>query len=278
MHECTQWPDSEAMQVESVASRTRLAQSSVTHAKPDPHQLDEQETAFRLSLVEAFNDQAIVDKLTRIVQGANKDLVDSISSLRSEVISLRSALADCDTQIEALQTEVQQLCDANDALEQHGRRYSLRICGISDIQEDTTEALVSLANNVLELQPQLTVKDISVSHRLPKRRYAPAEEPQPIIARFVSRADRDRVIKARKHLKDYNRAQNTKIYINENLTATSAKLFAMSRSLQKKGYLMETWTYNGSIKVKTNEGVIKTFTNSTHFRHILPDVNPTMFQ
>ena len=185
--------------------------------------------------MEAFNDQAIVDKLTRIVQGANKDLVDSIASLRSEVTSLRSALADRDTQIEALQTEVHQLCDANDALEQHGRRHSLHICDISDTQEDTTEALVSLANNVLELEPRLTVKDISVSHRLPKRRNAPAEEPHPIIARFVSRADRDRVIKAHKHLKDYNRAQNTKIWINEDLTATRAKLFAISRSLQKKG-------------------------------------------
>ena len=261
-----------------MASRTRLAQSSVTHAEPDPHQMDEQETAFRLSLVEAFNDQAIVDKLTRIVQGANKDLVDSISSLRSEVTSLRSALADRDNQIEALQTEVQQSRDANDALEQHGRRHSLRISGISDTQEDTTEALVSLANNVLELEPQLMVKDISVSHRLPKRRNAPAEEPHPIIARFVSRTDRDRVIKARKHLKDCNRDHNTKIYINEDLTAIRAKLFAISRSLQKKGSLMETWTYNGSIKVKTNEGVIKTVTNSTHFRHIIPDVNPTMFQ
>ena len=41
---------------------------------------------------------------------------------------------------------------------------------------------------------------------------------------------------------------------------------------------METWTYDGLIKVMTNEGVIKTVTNSTHFRHILPDVDPVVFQ
>ena len=263
---------------QNVASRTRLAQSSLTHTEPEPQQLDEQETAFRLSLVEAFTDQAIVDKLMRIVQGANKDLVDSISSLRSEVASLRSALADRDTQIAALQTEVQQLRDANDALEQHGRRHSLRICDISDTQEDTTGALVSLANDVPELEPQLTVKDISVSHRLPKRRNAPGDEPHPIIARFMSRADRDRVIKARKNLKEYNKSQNTKIYINKDLTATRAKLFAIARSLQKKGHIMETWTYNGSIKVKTNGGVIKSVTNSSHFTHILPDADPRLFQ
>ena len=131
---------------ETVASRTRLAQSSLSHTEPEPQQLDDQETAFRLSLVEAFTDQATVDKLTRIVQGANKDLVDFISSLRAEVASLRFALADHDTQITALQTEVHQPCDANDALDQHGRRHSLRICAISDMQEDTTGSLVSLAN------------------------------------------------------------------------------------------------------------------------------------
>ena len=103
MHECTQWAPL-AIMSQNVASRTRLAQSSVTHTEPEPQQLDEQETAFRLSLVEAFTDQAILDKLTRIVQGTNKDLVDSISSLRSDVASLQSALADRDTPIEALQT------------------------------------------------------------------------------------------------------------------------------------------------------------------------------
>ena len=97
---------------ETVASRTRLAQSSLSHTEPEPQQLDDRETAFRLSLVEAFTDQATVDKLTRI--GGNKDLVDFISSLRSEVASLRFALADHDTQITALQTEVHQICDAND--------------------------------------------------------------------------------------------------------------------------------------------------------------------
>ena len=71
MYGCTQWPPLVTMS-ETVASRTRLAQSSLTHTEPEPQQLDEQETAFRLCLVEAFTDQAIVDKLTRIVQGGQQ--------------------------------------------------------------------------------------------------------------------------------------------------------------------------------------------------------------
>ena len=115
-------------------------------------------------------------------------------------------------------------------------------------------------------------------HRLPKKRNVPSDEPHPIIARFVSCADRDRVIKARENLKEYDKSQNTKIYISKDLTATQAKLFAIARSLQKKGHIMETWPYNGSIKVKTNEGVIKSVMNSSHFAHILPDADPRLFQ
>ena len=46
-----------------------------------------------------------------------------------------------------------------------------------------------------------------------------ANEPNPIIVRFVSRADRDHVLKVRKNLKTYNEDKDIKLYINEDLTA-----------------------------------------------------------
>ena len=135
--------------------------------------LDEQEAAFRLSLEEAFSDPAIIEKLSNIIKTANKDLVDSVSSLHTEVTTLCTALADRDAQIAALQSDVQHLKDANDALEQHGRRHSLRINGVSNTQEDTTQAVVNIANDILKVDPPLDERDISVSHRLPTRRNAP---------------------------------------------------------------------------------------------------------
>ena len=122
-------------------------------------QLDEQEAAFRLSLEKAFGDPAIIQKLSNIVKSANKELVESVSSLRTEVTSLRAALPDRDAQIAALQSDVQHLKDANDALEQHGRRHSLRINGVSNAREDTTQAVVEIANSILEVDPPLDTRD-----------------------------------------------------------------------------------------------------------------------
>ena len=56
-----------------------------------------------------------------------------------------------------------------DAIEQYGRRNCLRITCVSDTEDDTTTAVVNLANDVLNVQPPLTEQGIN-SHRLPKPR------------------------------------------------------------------------------------------------------------
>ena len=158
MHHCTQWPLSALTIATGGSKKGAQGRDSVTQPP------DEQEAAFRLSLEGAFSDPAIIDKLSNIIKTANKDLVDSVSSLHAEVTTLRTALADRDAQIAALQSDVQHLKDANDALKQHGRRHSLRINGVSNTQEDTTQAVVNIANDILKVDPPLDERDISVCH------------------------------------------------------------------------------------------------------------------
>ena len=232
---------------------------------------DDQDAQFKLAFYEALDDPEVASKLARIISKANKDLIEHISSLRQEVRTLRSALQERDATIAELKSEVQRLHDDHDALEQHGRRHSLRISGISAREEDTTAAVVKLANEVLEIDPPLDTKDISVSHRLRKPRNARADEPAPIIVRFVSRADRDRVIRERKKLKGYNDAESNKVYINEDLTSRRAKLFSMARSLQKRRLLKQTWTYNGNIKVTMPNGDVRTILNLAELQALVPD-------
>ena len=244
-------------------------QEAHQHEECDP---DERDAEFKLAFMEALNDGQIAETLQRILRGANQELTDSITSLRTEVRSLQAALADRDTTIAELRAEVQQLRESHDALEQHGRRHSLRISGIPTTEEDTTEAVVALANDVLKVQPRLTTKDISVSHRLQKPRSAAPEDPAPVIVRFVSRSDRDRVIKARSNLRNHNEQNETKFYINEDLTTIRARLFATVRSLQKKKLFLQAWTYNGNVKVKTNDGVVKPIRNNEDIKQLLPEV------
>ena len=97
-------------------------------------------------------------------------------------------------------------------------------------------------------------------------RNAPRNEPNPIIVRYVSRVNRERVLKVRKNLKVYNEDKNVKLYINEDLEAILAKLFSIARSLQKQRLLAQTWTCKGAIKVKTQEGVLHTVTTSSQLK------------
>ena len=203
------------------------------------------------------------------MRAANKDLVDQVASLRDEVRGLKTALADRDATIAQLQGEVRGLRLQNDALEQYGRRSSLRITGISEDLEDTTTAVVNLANEVLQLEE----KDIDVSHRLPKPRSAREEDPRPVIVRFMTRKDRRRVITERSKLKKYNKDNGTHIYINEDLTTYRAGLFRTVRKLLAQKHFNTAWTFNGNIKVTTRTNVVKSITTVDDIKALLPDVD-----
>ena len=245
-----------------------------TQAQGESLDPEEKEVLFKLALEQALGDPQIQAKLKATVQAANHVLLEAVSSLRDEVRSLRSSLADRDATIAALQSEVQVLQEDYDALEQYGRRNGLRISGIPEQDGgDTTTAIVELANNVLKVEPPLQREDVSISHRLKKPHNARPQDPAPIIVRFLRRTDRNRVIRERRQLKDYNQDNNIKIYVNEDLTTRRAKLFARVRSLQKKKHFKQAWTYNGNIKVMMPNGTIKNITNEASIQSLLPDVD-----
>ena len=248
-------------------NRRRGSSRSAAHHEDD-------DAAFILSLVSALNDDEATRKLARVLKTANQELVNHIDDLRGEVRALRASLAERDEKIEALNQEVRQLREYNDALEQYGIRSSLRISGIpEEKEEDTTAAVVSLANEVLELDPPLQPTDIDVSHRLPKPRNARQGVPAPIIVRFMTRKDRYRVISERKKLKNYNEDKQIKVYINEDLTATRAQLFAKVRKLQRNQFFKQVWTFNGHIKVTDLQGHVKFITNLEDVQKCLPNIN-----
>lgn len=234
---------------------------------------------FKLQLAEALGDEQVATKLAQIIRSTNQDLLDAFNALRTEVKSLKQALSDRDAAIANLTHEVIELRQANDALEQYGRRNNLRINGIEepklgdDEEEDTTAAVVRLANDELKLDPPLQASDIEVSHRLKKHAKAKKEEPRSIIVRFRSKYERYRVISSRKHLKDSNEEKTVKVYINEDLTQARARLFTIVRKLQKQKHFDQVWTYNGNIKVKDLRGTVRPISSLSDIKDCLPNVS-----
>ena len=237
------------------------------------------DTLFKLRFEEALGDTQVAGKLAKIIRSTNQDMLDGIDALRAEVRSLRKELGERDAIIEDLQAEVKGLRLVNDALEQYGRRNNLRISGIPESaldegeNEDTTAAVVDLANTVLQLDPPLQPSDIEVSLRLKKPRKAKPTEPRPIIVRFRSKAERYRVISNRKNLRPSNDTKDIKVYINEDLTTARAKLFSTVRLLFRQKHFTQVWTYNGCIKVKDLRGTLKSINSIDDVKNCLPDIN-----
>ena len=212
------------------SGRTRAQNRKGSISQPS-----EEDAHFKLRLVEALDDEQVAAKFAQIIRSGNQDILDGLVSLRAEVKSLRAELADRDATIVNLRGEIQRLRDDHDALEQY-----VRVSGIPepnlqrDQIEDTTSTVVKLANEVLKVVPPLQNSDIEVSQRLKKSRHARDNQPRSIIVRFRSKHERFRVISNRKQLKDYNVTNDSKIFINEDLTVMRAKLFSTVRTLHKK--------------------------------------------
>ena len=238
------------------------------HRKGSTSQPSEEDVLFRLRLVEALIDQQVADKIAQIIRAGNQNLLDSLSSLRAEIKSLRAELADRDVTIVNWRGQIQRLREDHDALEQYGRRNNLRVSGIPEpnLQQgetkDTTSAVVNLANEVLKLDPPLQNSHIEVSHRLKKSRHARSEDPRSIIVHFRSKSERFQVISNRKELKNYNATNDNKVFINEDLTAMGAKLFSTVRALHRKKQFQQVWTYNCTIRVKEMQRTVQIIHNN----------------
>ena len=104
----------------------------------------------------------------------------------------------------------------------------------------------------MNIEPRVQSNDIKRSHRVgPKLDKQGRRRVRPIIFRFAKERTRDVVYRASFRLKDVNEKRLLEnIFVNEDLTSTSASLAADARSLKKAGKIADSWTYNGNILIK----------------------------
>ena len=176
-----------------------------------------------------------------------------ITTLESTNTSLREDLAKAEVNI--------------DSLEQYTRRDNLVITGIPQTFlaatsaslpdarrgiEDTSATIdnvVKLFNDVLHIP--VKTEDISIAHHLKVKKGQP-----PVVVRFVRRAMRDTVFRARMILKTHNdgKPMDQQIFINEDLTVYNRKLFTAVRKKVKNNELQSAWTSACRVHVKTLTG------------------------
>jgi hypothetical protein len=102
-----------------------------------------------------------------------KEVQESLSNvvtqgLKNEIVVLRGELKKRDVSIGQLKTQVQELREENDRLEQYTRRNSIRITNVPEKKnEDVTKTVLDLINN-LPLSPPLNLSEIDRLHRVGK--------------------------------------------------------------------------------------------------------------
>lgn len=123
----------------------------------------------------------------------------------------------------------------------------LKFSGNKEEEEDNTDkSILNIVNKVVlkGTGHNFDISSIDCSHRVGPTIQG---KPRDIIVRFLSYRDRDLIYLNKKNFKSYNNkpSNNNRVFINEALTRTRAKLFARTRRLHKEKLIDGCWTMDG---------------------------------
>ncbi|KAL9953780.1 hypothetical protein ACROYT_G041245 [Oculina patagonica] len=213
------------------------------------------------------------------IQTENRKLASEVADLKSsfgfqekQINSLKVSLSKAMKANDALKLEVQalrkkvndqkseidELYESHDDLEQYTRKNSVEIHGVPENFYTSTEDVVIKLGEVLNVPIQS--EDIDISHKL----YSGKNNPKNIIVKFISHKKKTALYKKRTELKNVKITQlfphsttaaalaSHRLYINENLTSFRKDLMKEANQMRKDGLLVSVWSMDGKIFVKAS--------------------------
>ena len=220
-----------------------------------PNQLAD--PAMVLSLIEALKDQDVLNTLRDHIVPLNK-----ISEIvKQEVAALQRSFEEKleikDKVIGVMQSKIKALEGTMDELEQYGRRQNLRIHGIPEsANESTDEMILSLANDKMKVVPPLKLEEIQRSHRVGKSLPQNQGKPRPILVRFGGYRSRAKLGQRECRA----RLRGSGVYLSEDLTRQRATLAWQARKAKRDGHILDTWVHDGKVLSKNKNGLVTVFT------------------
>ncbi|CAG2225237.1 unnamed protein product [Mytilus edulis] len=126
-------------------------------------------------------------------------------------------------------------------------------------------------NNTLADSQFLEPGEIDRSHRVgPPRSNDSNQKPREIIVRFVSYKSRQKLLKCKKTMHEFNKSIGTNYLMYEDLTRKRSELAYNARWLKNNNFIKETWTFDGKVFIKMPDDRIYLCTRPSDF--------PTAFQ
>ena len=175
------------------------------------------------------------------MSGVLEGLTNKLSFLESENKKLLSENSE-------LRVKVLKLEDAVDTAEQYSRRNCLRISGVREQPNESTDDIVTSIASAIDVD--IDIRDIDRSHRLGRAstQDRPRDKPRDIIVKFSTYRARSRFYKARTLTKSRG---YTGVFVNEDLTKSRSKLLYEARRRVKSNQLKSAWSTDGTILIKS---------------------------
>ena len=130
--------------------------------------------------------------------------------------------------IDKLEDQITTLIEANDDLENYGRRNNIVISGSAIVSAVQGENCIQIASDLIKnhLDVPISTNDIDVAHRLGKPRENSPDK-RPIIVKIVRRANKHLLLQASRVKKPVN------VYFNESVSKTRSTILYVLRKAKK---------------------------------------------
>ena len=203
------------------------------------------------AMVKAIADAVALQIAPRIAEEVSKrvsaELNGQLSQLKGELTKVRAELEERDKRIRELELRA-------DASEMYSRRNSVRVFGIPEVKDESTNNIIYRIGEAIGAD--LFDGDIDRSHRVGRQM---DNKPRPIICKFTSYQAKLALLVKKKKLKKVDtrsKFNSDNVYINEDLTSIRAKIAKQMREVKKEGKILDTWTRDGVVFIKTpSEGI-----------------------
>ena len=214
------------------------------------------------NVVLSREDLAVISKqLTDTFQSQIETMVKHIADLvipeigKGVTAKLENRVSTLESENDYLRRRVSQLEGSLDAAEQYSRRNNVRISGLPENQDESTDDLVLAMSRAVGAD--ISINEIDRSHRVGPRRNkdgTSASKPRDIIVKFISYRSRQKLFRKRGAAKSCGYAGK---FINEDLTKTRSLILYKCRELKRQGRVQDAWSMDGKILVKDRSGKIR---------------------
>ena len=189
-----------------------------------------------------------------IIQNSLKEITDTLLIVQNENALLKkevSEVSDLHSRVVSLESR----CEIQD---QENRANSLILFnGWAESPNESVQGKTkSYLKDVLDINIDDT--DIVKCHRIGRTdRNIRSAKPRPILVKFQSTAMKSEILNARRKKRNFSSADYpSPVFINEDLTDTRRAVYAKCRNLKKEKRILDCWTQNGRVLIKTDTNTI----------------------